>query len=393
MSRFQVGKLISYISHLECPQCRRKHSADSIKTICVCGSPLLAVYDLAGVQEEVASGEFPSEMNSMWRYSQLLPVKSPSFIISLGEGWTPLLISRHLGKHLGLRMLRIKNESQNPTGSFKDRGLCTAISKNLELGAKSFALPSAGNAAVSTSAYCAAADVPSNIFMPEDTPEPFFEACKLFGAEIFRVPGTISDAGQEMRNKNGNWMDLSTTKEPYRVEGKKTIGFEISEQMGWDVPDAIICPTGGGTAILGIWKAFEELESVGLIGKERPRMYAAQSGGCAPIVRAIEKGTDDIEPWVNGNTKALGLRVPNPFAGRLILNVIRNSGGGAVAVAEQDIDPIRRMTGKFEGLDICPESAVGIAGLHNLIESGAIDYDEEIVLLNTGAGYRYTNIR
>ncbi|TFG27732.1 threonine synthase [Candidatus Thorarchaeota archaeon] len=389
----QVDTLISHISHLECPQCRRKHSADTMNTYCVCGSPLLAIYDMAGVQEELTNEEFPSDLNSMWRYSQLLPVKSPSYIISLGEGWTPLLLSRNLGKHLGLRMLRIKEEAQNPTGSFKDRGLCTAISKNLELGAKSFALPSAGNAAVSTSAYSAAAGVPAHIFMPDDTPEPFFDSCELFGAEIVRVRGTISEAGQVMREKNGNWMDLSTTKEPYRIEGKKTIGFEISEQLGWNVPDAIICPTGGGTALIGIWKAFDELEAIGLIGNERPRMYAAQSGGCAPVVRAIEKGTDDIEPWINGETKALGLRVPNPFAGRLILSVIRNSGGGAVAVAEQDIEPIRKMTGKFEGLDICPESAVGIAGLHNLVESGTIDYDEEIVLLNTGAGSRYTNIR
>ncbi len=354
---------------------------------------MYAVYDIAGVREEIDSGDFPTETNSMWRYSQLLPVKSPSYIISLGEGWTPLLQSRHLGKHLGLRMLRIKDEAQNPTGSFKDRGLCAAVSKNLELGAKSFALPSAGNAAVSTSAYSAAAGVPAHIFMPDNTPEPFFESCKLFGAETVRVSGTISDAGQEMRRRNKNWMDLSTTKEPYRVEGKKTLGFEISEQMSWSVPDAIICPTGGGTGIIGIWKAFDELEALGLIGSERPRMYAAQSGGCAPIVRAIEKGTDNLEPWVNGETLALGLHVPSPFAGRLILNAIRRSGGGAVAVADQDIEPIRRMTGKLEGLDICPESAVGIAGLRNLIESGTIDYDEEVVLLNTGGGERYTNVK
>jgi threonine synthase len=384
--------LISFISHLECPQCRRKHSADSLTTFCVCGSTLFAKYDINGVQEEVDSGEFPSDLNSMWRYSQLLPVKSPSYIISLGEGWTPLLLTRRLGKHLGLRMLRIKDESQNPTSSFKDRGLCTAISKNLELGAKSFALPSAGNAAVSASAYGAAAGVPVHIFMPDDTPESFFTQCELFGAETTRVSGSISDAGEEMRRRNSDWTDLSTTKEPYRVEGKKTIGFEVSEQMGWSVPDVVICPTGGGTAIIGIWKAFEELEALGLIGSERPRIYAAQSGGCAPIVRAIEKGTDNLESWPNGETMALGLRVPSPFAGRQILNAIRSSGGGAVAVAEQDIEPTRRMVGRLEGMDICPESAVGIAGLRNLIESGTIDFDEEVVLLNTGGGARYANM-
>ncbi|MGD9397929.1 MAG: threonine synthase [Candidatus Thorarchaeota archaeon] len=385
--------MISHISHLECPQCRKKYSPESMVAYCVCGSPLFAVYDLVGVREDIAKDEFPSNLNSMWRYSQLLPVKSPSCVVSLGEGWTPLLLSRRLGKHLGLRILRIKDEAQNPTTSFKDRGLCAAVSRHFELGAKAFALPSAGNAAVSTSAYAAAAGLEANIFMPEDTPEPFFTQCELFGAVTTRVKGNITDAGKIMKEQNGDWIDLSTTKEPYRVEGKKTLGFEICEQMGWVVPDAIICPTGGGTAIIGIWKAFDELEAVGLIGSERPRMYAAQSGGCAPIVRAIEKGTENIEPWVNGETEALGLRVPSPFAGRLILSAIRNSGGSAVAVADQEIEPTRRTAGKLEGLDICPEAAVGICGLWNLIESGKIDYDEDVVLLNTGSGARYTNLK
>ena len=358
----------------------------------MCGSPLFAVYDLVGVREDLVKNDFPSNMNSMWRYSQLLPVKSPSCVVSLGEGWTPLLLSRRLGKHIGLKMLRIKDEAQNPTTSFKDRGLCVAVSKHYELGAKAFALPSAGNAAVSASAYAAAAGLKSYIFMPDDTPYGFFSQCVLFGAVTTRVTGTISDAGAEMKKQNGDWTDLSTTREPYRVEGKKTLGFEISEQTGWSVPDAIICPTGGGTAIIGIWKAFEELETIGLIGSERPKMYAAQSGGCAPIVRAIEQGTDEIEPWVNGETEALGLRVPSPFAGRLILNAIRQSGGGAVAVAEQDIEPTRRMASKLEGLDICPETAVGICGLSNLVDSGKIDYDEDVILLNTGSGARYTNV-
>jgi threonine synthase len=325
----------------------------------------------------------------MWRYSQLLPVKSPSFIVSLGEGWTPLSLSRRLGRHLGLKILRIKDEAQNPTLSFKDRGLCAAISKHLELGSNAFALPSAGNAGISTSAYCAAAGVPAHVFMPTETPKAFFQVCETFGAEVVKVDGTLSDSATEMSKRNGDWMDLSTTKEPYRVEGKKTLGFEIAEQLGWKVPDAIICPTGGGTALIGIWKAFDELEAIGLVGNERPRMYAAQSGACAPVVRAVEKNAEEIEPWSNGNTIAYGLRVPSPFAGHLILNAIRRSGGSAVAVAEQEIEPSRRMAALMEGLEICPEAAVGLAGLRNLIESGEIDYSEDVVLLNTGSGSRY----
>lgn len=320
----------------------------------------------------------------------LLPVKSPSFIVSLGEGWTPLILSRRLGTHLGLRCLRIKDESRNPTLSFKDRGLCAAISKHIELGANAFALPSAGNAAVSTSAYCAAAGIPSFIFMPEDTPFQFFKDCEMYGAITTASPGTISDSANTMKQKKGDWIDLSTTKEPYRVEGKKTLGFEISEQLGWSVPDAIICPTGGGTALIGIWKSLDELEAIGLIGKERPRLYAAQSEGCAPVVAAFETGEDTIEPWQNGQTKAYGLRVPHPFAGRLILRALRRSGGGAVAVAESEIVSTRNLAAKMEGLDVCPEAAVGLAGLRNLVESGEVDYDEDVVVLNTGSGIKYS---
>ncbi len=345
---------------------------------------------MIGVREDLARQEFPSNSNSMWRYSQLLPVKSPSFIISLGEGWTPLLISQRMGKHLGLRMLRIKDESMNPTGSFKDRGLGVAVSKHLELGYKSFALPSAGNAAVSLSAYCAAAGAEAHIWMPLDTPYPFFYESELFGAKITRVDGTISDCGAAMSETPGDWIPLSTTKEPYRVEGKKTLGFEIAEQLGWSVPDAIICPTGGGTGIIGIWKAFDELETLGLIGSERPRMYAAQSEGCAPIVKAIELDLPSIEPWPDGSTEAYGLRVPSPFADKLILQAIRDSGGTAVAVAEQEIDSIRRMVARMEGMDFCPESAVGMAGIRNLVETGEIDYNDDVILLNTGSGSRYS---
>lgn len=356
---------------------------------CVCGSPLFAFYDLIRTIEDLKDDQFPSTHNSMWRYSQLLPVKSPSFIISLGEGWTPLTISRRVGRHFGLRLLMIKDESQNPTGSFKDRGLCVAVSKHLEMGCSTFSLPSAGNAAVSLSAYCAAAGTECSIFMPTDTPEPFFHDCEIYGADVHRIDGNISDCAEEMKRLKSQWTDLSTTKEPYRVEGKKTLAFEIAEQLGWDIPDAIVCPTGGGTAIIGIWKGLGELESLGLTDEKRPRLYAAQSAGCAPIVQAMERGVSSTEFWPNGNTEALGLRVPKPFGDRLILKTLRQSNGGAVAVAEDEIEPTRRMAAKLEGLNICPESAVGLAGLRNLVEMGEIDYDENVILLNTGSGSRY----
>ncbi len=381
--------MISNISHLECPECSRKHSAEVPATYCICGSPLLARYDLNKARESAENEEFPSKVNSMWRYCQLLPVKSPSYVVSLGEGWTPLIDTRRLGKHLGLKSLRVKDESRNPTLSFKDRGLCAAISKALELGASGFALPSAGNAAVSTCAYSAVAGIPANIFMPEDTPKAFFDDCIRYGAQVTPVPGTISDSGKEMKSRNGDWTDLSTTKEPFRVEGKKTLAFEICEQLGWRVPDVIICPSGGGTALIGIWKGLDELEAIGLIGNERPRMFAAQSEGCAPIVRAYEKGSDTVEPWINGVSQAYGLRVPSPFAGRLIMRAIIRSKGGAVAVAESEIIPTMNLVARIEGLDFCPEAAVGLAGLRNLVESSVVDYDEDVVLLNTGSGAKY----
>ncbi len=381
--------MFSLITHLECMECSRKYSVDQPATICVCGAPLLAQYDLALAHEAASSGEFPSRMNSMWRYSQLLPVKVHSCIASLGEGWTPLLMSRRIGTHLGLRLLRIKDESQNPTLSFKDRGLSAAVSKHVELESQAFALPSAGNAGVSASAYGAVSGKQVYVFMPEDTPPAFFRDCDLYGAEVFPVKGTISDAAAEMKQLDGMWTDLSTTKEPYRVEGKKTLAFEIAEQLTWNVPNVIICPTGGGTALIGIWKGLDELENIGLIGSERPRLYAAQSGGCAPIVKSFEMNIDYVEAWEGGETSAYGLRVPHPFAGRLIMNALKNSGGGAVAVSENEIESMVKIAGKMEGLNICPEAAIGLAGARNLVESGDIDYDEDVVVLNTGSGAKY----
>lgn len=375
---------------LQCPACGHEFSVDRIVGYCACGSPLLAKYDTDSVREIVSSRKFPSSVSSMWRYAELLPVRSWSSVVSLGEGWTPMLSSRGLARNLGMQRVFIKDESRNPTFSFKDRGLCVAISKHIELGAVSFALPSAGNAAVSMCAYCAAAGVRAHVFMPADTPPVFFRECEMYGAETMRVPGTIADCGTRMKKLAGDWVDLSTTREPYRVEGKKTIGFEISEQLGWNAPDAVICPTGGGTAIVGIWKAFNELEEIGLAGNKRPRLYAIQTEGCAPVVRAIENGQDDIELWQECRTRALGLRVPKPFAGQLILRAIRESGGSALSVSESAIDSMRDAVARAEGLNVCPETAVACLGLKRLIELGKVQTDENVVVLNTGAGYRYS---
>ncbi|MHA1772433.1 MAG: threonine synthase [Candidatus Thorarchaeota archaeon] len=381
--------MFSAITSLECPRCGRQYSADMAAGTCVCGSPLLAQYDLTGVEEAAQLDLFPTKINSMWRYSLLLPVKSPSYVFSLGEGWTPLLTAPHIGAKCGLRTLRVKEETMNPTGSFKDRGLCAAVSKHVELGCNSFALPTAGNAGVSLSAYAARSGTKASLFMPEDTPDVFRQDCAFYGADTILVQGTISDCRTEMMDRKGDWTDLSTTREPYRVEGKKTLGFEIAEQLEWEVPDVIVCPTGGGTAIIGIWKAMKELQAIGLIGKRLPRLIAAQSEHCAPIVRAVEKKMTTVESWKDPRTEALGLRVPHPFAGELIMKAIRDTEGGAVAVAETDITEAQRMAATMEGINLGPESAVGLAGIRNLIESGEIDPDEEVVLLNTGSNARY----
>lgn len=376
--------------NLECPKCSRGYEVSLQTSYCECGSPLLVKYDIDTIRQCIQTEPFPLKLNSMWRYSRILPISNTQFQYSLGEGWTPLLNSRRLGEELGMKKLYIKDESRNPTLSFKDRGLCVAVSKYMELGASGFALPSAGNAAISMSAYSATAGATANVFMPDSTPESFIEACELYGAEVVKVEGTISNCGAEMKKQGKNWIDLSTTKEPYRVEGKKTLGYEICEQFNWKVPDVIMCPTGGGTAIIGIWKAFNEMEALGLIGTKRPRLFAAQVEGCAPIVNAVQERLEDIIPWENPDeTSAYGLRVPSPFAGKLILNAIRSTNGGAVSVPEFDITPMCKFAARSEGLDICPEAAIAVAGLRKLIESNIVDSNDTIIVLNTASGIRY----
>ncbi len=386
-----MSEMNSGLSHIQCPQCGKEHSPDSVVTYCQCGSPLFAVYDTGRVAELFSRGEFPTHKRSMWRYGALLPVRSPQYVVSLGEGWTPLLRMERLGRHIGLQGLRVKDEGRNPTASFKDRGMSASVSKHLELGREHFVLPSAGNAAVSLSAYCAYAGVHATVFMPEDTPSPFVSECKMYGAEVVLVTGTISNCGAQLRRQaREGWTPLSTTKEPYRVEGKKTIIFEIAEQLGWRLPAAVVCPTGGGTAIVAAHKALQELRAIGAVEDPGTRLYAVQTEACSPIVEAYNNGTDDVAACHRpGLTTAYGLRVPQPFAGRLILRALRDTGGRAVAVPERDIEEMRSAVGRLGGLNICPESAAGLTGLRALVEAGDIDPSEEVVVLNTASAARY----
>ncbi|MEM4735982.1 MAG: threonine synthase [Candidatus Thorarchaeota archaeon] len=374
---------------IECPQCRTRYAAETQVGHCVCGSPLFVRYDLEAVADECSAGLFPEDRRSIWRYASLLPVRSVSHIVTLGEGMTPIVDARRLGDAIGIERLVIKDETRNPTFSFKDRGMCVAVSKHIEHGSKGFVLPSAGNAAVSLSAYAASAGVPAIVYMPADTPEPLFKACEMFGAVTHRVNGDISDCAKVARQEMGGYTDLSTTREPYRVEGKKTLAFEIAEQMNWSLPDAIVCPTGGGTAVIGIWKGIEELEAIGALRGQRPRLYAVQSDECAPVVRSFQLGHEAVEAWPEPRTCAFGLRVPRPFGGALILRALRQSGGSAVAVPESQILEMQRTASRSVGIEFGPETAAALLGVKRLVETGMMSADEKVLVLNTGTASRY----
>jgi threonine synthase len=323
-----------------------------------------------------------------------MPVLKPKNLYSLGEGWTPLLLLQRLGKQVGIKRLLLKDEGQNPTGTFKSRGLCAAVSKGKELGINDFIMPSAGNAGVALAAYSALSGANSYIIMPEDTPDVLKNEIIALGAKLRLVKGLISDASQEVANelKNHKWYDVSTLKEPYRIEGKKTMGFEVIEQLNWEIPDVIIYPTGGGTGIVGMWKAFDELESIGLIGSERPRMVSVQSSGCAPICRAFREKKKASSFWNGAKTIAPGLCVPKAFGDYLILRSIYESRGYAISVSDSEIITAIRTLAKNEGILIAPEGAATFASLNKLIEIGFIDSSDSIVLFGTGSGFIYPNI-
>jgi len=383
----------SYISELVCSGCGIQYSSDEIHTFCPsCQSPLLANYALETVRERVDRDKIHIRLSGMWRWHELLPVEDARNFVYLGEGDTSLLHLPNLGKELGLANLFVKDESTNPTGSFKARGLAAAVSKAKELGIKKVIIPTAGNAGGAMAAYAARAGIKALIYMPKDTPKANIEESRMTGAEVVLVEGLISDAAGMAGQKaiDEGWFDLSTFKEPYRVEGKKIMGYELAEAFDWTLPDVIIYPTGGGTGLVGMWKAFSELESLGWLNdNKRPRMVAVQSEGCAPVVKAFNEGASFCDFWTGAHTIASGLRVPKSFADTLILNDLRESQGTAVAVSDKSILDAQHKFGRMEGIFTAPESATTLAALEKLVEQKWVQPDESIVLFNTGSGLKY----
>ncbi|MGQ9618903.1 MAG: threonine synthase, partial [Candidatus Aminicenantia bacterium] len=384
-------EIMSYISHLECSYCGKTYNFDKVYNLCPhCSKPLLARYDLKKLRGFKPEQVF-EPVRSMWRYKKLMPVLKDENIISLGEGMTPLLPAKRLGELLGLTNLYIKDESFNPTGSFKARGLSCAISKVKEFGIKEVVIPSAGNAGGATSAYSARTGIKAHIYMPEDVPQPFILECKMTGADVKLVRGLISDCGKEARKdgEENGWFDLSTLKEPYRLEGKKTMGYELAEHFSWNLPDVIIYPTGGGTGLIGMWKAFMEMAEIEWIKDKFPRMVTVQSSGCAPIVRAFQEREEFAKPWENAKTYAAGLRVPSAVGDFLMLRVLRESKGTAIAVSDEAILSAQMKISMYEGIFACPEGGATLAALEELLRIERIKREEKVVLFNTATGLKY----
>jgi threonine synthase len=386
---------MGYLLHLECTACGATSSPERLNTVCSeCGKVLFPRYDLDRARSEFRREMLAERAPTMWRYREVMPVNDPSNIVSLGEGMTPLIPLPAAGRRLGLRHVYVKDEAPNPTGSFKARGLSAAVSKAKELEVRAAALPSAGNAASAAAAYCARAGMELYLVMPADAPRANQAECVAYGAHTYLIRGLITDAGrviQEGSRRHG-WFDMSTLREPYRVEGKKTLGYELAEQFGWHLPDVIVYPTGGGTGIVGMWKAFEEMERLGWIGGRRPRMVVVQAAGCAPIVRAYRDGLETASAWEHAETIAAGLRVPAAIGDYLILRAIRESGGTAYTVTDDEVLSDMRELAREEGLFACPEGAATFGALKALVRDGAVSADERIVLFNTGAGLKYIDL-
>jgi len=385
----------SYLTHLECTNCGATYDFNQlIRTCPACGKVLYPRYDLDAAKASMTPDALLSRPWNLWRYRELMPVQDMAYALTLGEGGTALLNAPALGSTIGFNRLLIKDEGTNPTGSFKARGLGAAVSRAAELGVKSLAIPSAGNAAAAMSAYAARAGIAAYVFMPADAPSVMKAECEAYGARVFLVDGLINDAGKIVSAgaEAGLWFPITTLCEPYRVEGKKTMGIEIAEQLGWRLPDTIVYPTGGGTGIVGMWKGFAELEAMGLIGSHRPRMVVVQAENCAPIVRAFEEGERHAQLWSGASTVAPGIRVPVAIGDYLILDAVRESNGTAVAVSDAEIVSGVRQLATTEGLFVSPEVGAVVAAAAKLRETGFLGAEEEVLLLATGSGLMHTDL-
>jgi len=385
----------SLITELECTNCGKKYQENKINTLCdSCGKVLYARYDLEQAKETLTKDAIQKrKVYNIWRWHEIMPVKEEKHRITLGEGWTPLVRVDNFGKKNDLSNVFIKDEGQNPTGTFKSRGLCAAVAKALELGKKEFVLPSAGNAGAALAAYASHSGAKSHVFVPRDAPEFIIKEIEVMGAEVELVDGLISDAGvkaKEAAEKHG-WFSMSTLKEPYRVEGKKTMGLELAENFNWELPDVIIYPTGGGTGIVGMWKAFDEMEKMGLIGSHRPKMVSVQPSGCQPMVRAFHEGSKHAKAWENAHSFAAGIRVPGAIGDYLILNALRDSEGTAIAVDDEEIKEAMYSFAKLEGIMVAPEAAATVAAAIKLQEDNFLNKDDKVILFVTGSGLTTPN--
>lgn len=385
---------MSYLTHLEAAYAPYTYDPDQLIRLCPhSGSPLLPRYDLAKAAAELDRDKLACRPPSLWRFRELLPVRDPKHIVTLGEGGKPVLPLPNLGTHFGLRQLYMKDEGQNPTGSFKALGLSAAVSRAVELGVTEFVIPTAGNAGGALAAYAARAGAKAHVFMPKDAPQINILEVQMTGADLHLVNGLINDAGREAAAaaEGTKWFDVSTLKEPYRVEGKKIMGYEIAMAFGWELPDVILYPTGGGTGLVGMWKAFAEMEQLGWIGSQRPRMVAVQAEGCAPVVKAFAEGKETTEPWQGAATAAGGLRVPVAIGGRLMLTALRESHGTGVAVADEELYVAQRLFARNEGIFASLETAATVAALTKLVADKWIHPDERVVIFNTGSGLKLHN--
>tara|TARA_B100000809_G_scaffold112481_1_gene111011 strand:- start:26573 stop:27802 length:1230 start_codon:yes stop_codon:yes gene_type:complete len=381
----------TFVSHLECSYTGKVYPADQLHGLSEAGKPLLVKYDLDALGKAISKDDLKSRLPEFWRYREFLPLRKSANVVRLGEVMTPILAAPKLQVRYGCGEILIKDEGRLPTGSFKARGIALAVAMAKELGITTMAMPTNGNAGAALAAYCSAADIETYVFCPEDTPRVNIEEIAFQGAKTFLVNGYITDCGRivgEGKQAMG-WFDASTLKEPYRIEGKKTMGLELAEQLNWEVPDVILYPTGGGTGLIGMWKAFAELEAIGWIGSKRPRMVAVQAEGCAPIVKAFDEGTRHAEPWADASTIAYGIRVPAAVGDFLILDAVRESSGFAVAVSDDAINAAHQECAKTEGILLCPEGAATLAALIQELASGRIRSDEQVMLFNCATGLKY----